>query len=208
MPRRWWMRALGACLAQVVYRQTVVVNHTDSRFLPTDARDRCDLYLVTVQEAGVEGTGKGMEMVVPPSYTMTTHMLPRPAIKGAAPLLPSARPAAVLQTTNPVVPPAQGTVLSVARLERALLTQAGKDVVALLSGSAGGEEVVGAGRVGRLQGAARRADGGAAGLWVVGSYAYRGIPLLEGCVAGAREVVEGAGGLLECEGVRVAGAPW
>ena len=52
----------------------------------------------------------------------------------------------------------------------------------------------------------RHADGGAAELWVVGLYAYRSIPLLEGCVAGAREVMEGAGGLLECEVVRVAGA--
>ena len=57
-------RALSACLAQVAYRQTVVVNHTDSRILSTDARNRCDLILVTVQEAGAEGTGKGMEMVV------------------------------------------------------------------------------------------------------------------------------------------------
>jgi len=46
---------LSACLAQVAYRQTVVVNHTDSRFLPTDARDRRDLNLVTVRGAGAEG---------------------------------------------------------------------------------------------------------------------------------------------------------
>ena len=51
---------------------------------------------MTVQEAGAEGTGKGVEMVVSPSYTMTTHMRPHLAIKsadaGAALLLPSARP--------------------------------------------------------------------------------------------------------------------
>jgi len=50
---------------------------------------------------------------------------------------------------NPVVPPAQGTVLPVARLERAPMTQAGKDAVMLLSGEAGREEVVVVGRVGR-----------------------------------------------------------
>jgi len=50
---------------------------------------------VTVWEAGAEGTGKGVEMVVSPSYTMMTHMWPHLAIKSAdagAALLPSARP--------------------------------------------------------------------------------------------------------------------
>ena len=61
--------------------------------------------------------------------------------------------------------------------------------------------------VGPLQGAARRELGGsAAGLWVIGSYAHRGIPLLEGCVVSAREVVER--GVLRCEGGSVHGSPW
>jgi hypothetical protein len=61
--------------------------------------------------------------------------------------------------------------------------------------------------VGALQGAARREYGSsAAGLWVVGSYAYGGIPLLEGCVASAREIIER--GVLRCEGASVHGSPW
>jgi len=107
-------QVLSTCLVQVVYHQTVVVNHTDSHFLPTDARNQCDLILMTVQEAGAEGMGKGVEMVVPLSYTMKTHMLPHLAIKsmdaGTVLLLPSAHPAVVLQTMNPTMPPVQGMV--------------------------------------------------------------------------------------------------
>ncbi|KAI0271608.1 splicing factor, Prp19-binding domain-containing protein [Gloeopeniophorella convolvens] len=157
---------LGACLAQFKYRSTVVVNHTDDSFLPVDQRDRRDLNLVTLTPSASQNEkiseAEPSKMVVPPTYAMTTHMLPRSA--GRAP------GAAICRR--------QTRVLSVARLERALLTRAARRPFDTEN-------------VGALQGTAWRELGdGAAGLWVVGSYAHRGIPLLEGCVAGAREIVE------------------
>ena len=224
--------ALAACLARFEYRRTVVVNHTDARLLPAHPRDRRDLNFVTVTarteksvrdecEKPADAAAAGAGVLVPPTYTMTTQMLLRPAhLPPAAPGAP-----AIYQTTNPVYAPEEARVLSVARMERAVLTRAGKEAVRMLSvpparaaswvddvrrwvkgGSASAVEGETEGGLGALQGAARREGGEVPGVWVVGSYAYRGIPLLEGCVAGAREVVER--GIMECEGVRVADAPW
>jgi hypothetical protein len=190
---------LSACLAQFEYRQTVVVNHTDDRLLPADHCDRRDLNLVMVSSRAVAEGGKftsaeSIGLLLPPTYAMTTQILPRPA--GRPPGM------AILQTTNPTMAPRPASVLSVARLERALLTRTSKAAVRSLC--ADEDDAVG---VGALQGAARRELGdGAAGLWVVGSYAHRGIPLLEGCVMSAREVVER--GILRCESARVRGSPW
>ncbi|KAI0307505.1 splicing factor, Prp19-binding domain-containing protein [Multifurca ochricompacta] len=164
---------LSECLSRFEYRQTVVINHTDDSLLPADHRDRRDLNLVMLSSSHAQAhekftSEKPSGLLLPPTYAMTTHILPRP---------PGRKPGTtILQTTNPTIAPRPGSVLSVARLERALLTA-----------------------VGALQGTARRELGGSAtGLWVVGSYAHRGIPLLEGCVASAREVVER--GVLKCEG--------
>jgi len=189
---------LSACLSQFEYRQTVVVNHTDDNLLPADTRDRRDLNMVMMSSlVAVEGkfadeppTG----LVLPPTYAMTTHILPCPADR--------APDSAILQTTNPIFAPRPKSVLSVSHLERALLTQTSKAAVRLLC--ADEEDAMG---VGALQGTARRELGkAAAGLWVVGSYAHRGIPLLEGCVVSAMEVVER--GILPCEGGSVHGSPW
>ena len=187
---------LSACLSQFEYRKTVVVNHTDDRLLPENPSDRRDLNFVILTPSLVDGKLAAAEAselhLLPPTYTMTTHVLPRPA--GRAPGV------AILQTTNPIIVPRPGSVLSSTRLERALLTRASKAAVRSLC--AGEDDEV---NVGVLQGAARRKHG-AAGLWVVGSYAYGGIPLLEGCVASAREIVER--GILRCEGASVHDAPW
>lgn len=188
---------LSACLSQFEYRRTIVVNHTDDSLLPADKSDRRDLNMVMSSPAVVEG--KFMDegptgLVLPPTYVMATHILPRPADRAPG--------AAILQTTNPIIAPRPKSVLSVSRLERALLTHAGKAAVCSLC--AHEEDPEG---VGRLQGTARRELGKtAAGLWVVGSYAHRGIPLLEGCVLSAREIVER--GILPCEGGSVHGSPW
>lgn len=191
---------LSACLSQFEYRKTVVVNHTDDRLLPADLSDRRDLNFVMLSSsfAVLDGkpavAGGGGHLLLPPTYAMTTHVLPRPA--GRAPGV------AILQTTNPIVAPRPGNVLSVTRLERALLTRASKAAVRSLC-TVQDDGV----NVGALQGAARREYGSsAAGLWVVGSYAYSGIPLLEGCVASAREIVEH--GVLRCEGASVHDSPW
>lgn len=188
---------LSDCLSQFEYRRTIVVNHTDDSLLPADNRDRRDLNMVMMSSLAVEGKFADKEptgLVLPPTYAMTTHILPRPANRAPG--------TAILQTTNPIFAPRSDSVLSVSHLERALLTRASK--VAVRSLCAYEEDTVG---VGRLQGTARREFGKtAAGLWVVGSYAHRGIPLLEGCVLSAREVVER--GILPCEGGSVHGSPW
>ncbi|KAH9060797.1 splicing factor, Prp19-binding domain-containing protein [Lactarius vividus] len=190
---------LGACLSQFEYRKTVVINHTDNSLLPANHNDRRDLNLVSSSSplAGFDWKSPAVEasgLLLPPTYTMATHILPRPA--GRAPGV------AILQTTNPIIAPRPGSVLSVARLERALVTRASKAVVRSLCAEKDDRENVGA-----LQGAARREHGrSAAGIWVVGSYAHSGIPLLEGCVASAREIVER--GVLRCEGASVHDSPW
>lgn len=193
---------LSACLSQFEYRKTVVVNHTDDRLLPENHSDRRDLNFVALTSslgAGLDvklaaGAAEPSGLLLPPTYTMTTHVLPRP--DGRAPGV------AILQTTNPIIAPHPESVLSVARLERALLTHASKAAVRSLCAEKDDGVSVGA-----LQGAARRKHGSsAAGLWVVGAYAYGGIPLLEGCVASAREIAER--GVLCCEGASVHDSPW
>lgn len=87
----------------------------------------------------------------------------------------------IYQTTNPIVPPRAGTVIAVARMERAVLTVDSKEALRELYGDAGLGPLQGAGK---LEGAPDVAK-----IWVCGSYAYEGIPLLEGCVASARLVV-------------------
>lgn len=190
---------LSACLSRFEYRKTVVVNHTDDCLLPANHSDRRDLNFVISSSsfAGVDGKPTAADasgLLLPPTYTMATHMLPRPA--GRAPGV------AILQTTNPTIAPRPGSVLSVARLERALVTRASKAAVQSLCAEKDDRVNVGA-----LQGVARREHGSsAAGIWVVGSYAHSGIPLLEGCVASAREIVER--GVLRCEGASVHDSPW
>lgn len=186
---------LGECLNRVVYRESIVVNHTDPSFLPADARDRRDLNMVTVaQEAQQSLSKKSNTLVVAPSYTMTTHLLPRPKHSSA---LPVPADEGIYQTTNPVIAPPTERVLSVSRLERALLTVDGKAAVRQLYEPSG------------LQGASRRDMGpSAAGIWVVGAYAAGGIPLLEGCVESALAVVTGDGGIIAAEGGAVRGSLW
>lgn len=227
-------KELTDCLKKFEYRHTIVVNHTDGSesMLPSDPRDRRDLNLVTMTDPSSPNmdsksykdtdhyseketiTATDLDLkrlnIVPSTYTQTTHMLPRP------PHIPPG-PLSIYQTTNPIYPPEPGSVLSVARLERALLTRQSKEAVRMLSVPPPPLSVVQSARqwvfgetkrtarLGSLQGAARRdtVEEGrtAVGIWVVGAYAYQGIPLLEGCVAGARDVVEQ--GVLECEGVRI-----
>lgn len=160
---------------------------------------------------------------LPRTYAMATHILP-----------PSHAPAtsryAIYQTTNPTVPPAPASILSVARLQRAVVTCAGKDALGALwrerpsrwavggvrvrfgtVGKDGGVlgDVQGAGRLDEAacvqEGETERGRGAMPGIWFCGSYAAPGIPLLEGCVVSAKNVVEQ--GVWASEGVDVARAP-
>jgi hypothetical protein len=206
---------LVRCLGKFQYRTTIVINHTDETLLPVDVRDRRDLNLVCGLFGGLVKTvvcnGKEVEMAVdqveekeeddmfkscvPPTYTMATHILPRPASFSAD--FPP-----VYQTTNPIIPPRLDAVLSVARIDRAVLTLESKDALKGLYWPRP-RRVTGETELGPLQGVGAGKD--TPGIWVCGSFAHSGIPLLEGCVVSARNVVRG---ILEAEGVEARGTAW
>lgn len=212
------------CLETFEYATNVVVNHTDASVMPDSYQDRRDLNLMmataslrspasTTSPTPTVNTERRSMNVVPPTFAMATHVLP--GTDG------------VYQTTNPVVPIEEGKVLSVTRLERAVVSVGSKEALAglwaehlplpLPSSSSHAQEkddseagtlkwgcaAVARGKLGRLQGA-----GGRPGVWLCGSYAYGGIPLLEGCVVSARLVVEE--GVWASEGVdwREVGELW
>ena len=186
-------------LRRFTYCRTLVVNHTDSTLLPSDRRDWRDLNLVMApaidwameDEIQVKDP---THLSVPLTYAMATHILS-----------PSE---GIYQTTNPIVPPRADHVLSVSRLERAVVTIESKDAVQGFWkerkqrkwkwGTAGRWGSA----LGPLQGAGRLQEGRSVpGIWLSGSYAGCGIPLLEACVVSGRNVVEK--GVWKSEGVSV-----
>ena len=186
------------CLKAFPYRLATVVNHTDNSLLPDDDRDIRDLNLITLnRNSKYENIGKSS---VSSSCTMATHILPLP--KG----YPKDKPQ-VYQTTNPIIEPKKDCLLSVATLERAIVTMESRKALASLSISETRRwwqcPYQATTRLGAVQGAR---DGDSPGIWICGSYAHSGIPLLEGCVVSARNVVEQ--GILKSEGVQWVHKPW
>ncbi|KAG7450733.1 uncharacterized protein BT62DRAFT_1072763 [Guyanagaster necrorhizus] len=188
------------CLEKFTYRSTLVINHTDETLLPDDTRDHRDLNLIYTRAGALITTKTVSPQCLPSSYTMATHILPRP--QGFPAHLPS-----VFQTTDPIVEPREGRILSVAKLERAVLTLESKQALKEFYCAKDRKWWPGPCEeaLGRLQGAGRLRDSGP-GIWICGSFAYPGIPLLEGCVVSARLVVER--GLYKSEGVRPKHPPW
>ncbi|TFK30674.1 hypothetical protein FA15DRAFT_579639 [Coprinopsis marcescibilis] len=188
------------CLQTFKYCSTIVVNHTDDALLPVDPRDRRDLNLISSDR---EEENQDSALCVPHTYTMATHTLARP--EGH-----SARFPVVYQTTNPFIPPHKDTVLDVSTFERAVLTVESKQALSGLCKQEHGAwwECPTETRchLGELQGAGRLDNNKVPGIWICGSYAYSGIPLLEGCVVSARNVVEE--GILKTEGLKFQEAPW
>jgi hypothetical protein len=171
------------------YVRNLVINHSDDQLLPPAEQDRRELNLATwstpfvpAEKTKIPGDDS---LQVSRSFTMATHIVPRP--NGAE---------AVYQTTNPTVPISPSTIRSVAKMERAVLT--------LQSKSARTSFVTVDGNLGAAQGA--RAVPGGPQVWFCGSYAGDGIPLLEGCVVSARAVIEK--GIFEHERVRAQSEPW
>ncbi|KAF8525227.1 hypothetical protein BU17DRAFT_41988 [Hysterangium stoloniferum] len=177
------------CLRSFRYCKNIVINHTDETILPHDQRDRRDLNLVRAVQEALDQKGTGGN-TVPIGHTMATHILAR---------FKSDKP--IYQTTNPIVALREDRILSTAVLERAVLTTESKAALRQISIQHEGHS-----SLGPLQGAGRIYTSDIPGIWVCGSYAYAGIPLLEGCVASARDVVEQ--GILHSEGVRLKDAPW
>ncbi|KAK0446416.1 splicing factor, Prp19-binding domain-containing protein [Desarmillaria tabescens] len=188
------------CLEKFTYHSTLVINHTDETLLPDDTRDHRDLNLIYTRADTLIPPKTVSSRCLPSSYTMATHVLPRP------PGFPAHLPA-VFQSTDPIIEPREGRILSVARLERAVVTLESKQALKELYHVEGRTRWRGPREesLGRLQGAGRLRDG-SPGIWMCGSFAYPGIPLLEGCVVSARLVVEQ--GLYKSEGVRVKHPPW
>ncbi|KAF9066568.1 splicing factor, Prp19-binding domain-containing protein [Rhodocollybia butyracea] len=199
------------CLRKFTYCTTLVVNHTDPSLLPDDTRDKRDLNLIYLdrtlptntasEEKGASSDAAKSPRCLPPSYTMATHVLTPPV--GSH--LPT-----VYQTTNPIIEPQESKILSMASLERAVLTVQSKQALEGLSVECGRRWWQSAGqgknRLGPLQGARpRNVNKQTPGIWICGSFAYCGIPLLEGCVVSARDVVEQ--GIWANEGVR-SHIPW
>jgi len=189
------------CLKSFKYRTTIVINHTDESLLPEAEHDRRDLNLVTSGWTADEEVDESL--CVDASFTMATQIQKPPP--GSPPNVSN-----VYQTTNPFVPPRKDRIISVSSLERAVLDL---DAKAALAGLC---EVKrsrwGFWRrepdcaLGSLQGAGGRFDKGTTGVWICGSYAHQGIPLLEGCVVSAKNVV--VEGILQKEGLKLREEPW
>ncbi|TFK40924.1 splicing factor, Prp19-binding domain-containing protein [Crucibulum laeve] len=193
------------CLQSFTYRPTIVINHTDGTLVPDDTRDRRDLNLISLDwEARAKGDiHNDSELCVSSSHAMATHILPRP--KGYPLNLPD-----VYQTTNPIIPPRKDSILSIAKLERAVVSMKSKEALKGLYREEGRKwwqcASQGQSRLGPLQGAGRLSGEGGPGIWICGSFAYAGIPLLEGCVVSARSVIEQ--GIFQSEGITPTSTPW
>ncbi|KAG8874615.1 hypothetical protein FRB97_005782 [Tulasnella sp. 331] len=193
------------CLRNFEYRKNIVVTHTDTRLVPPDERDRRDLNLIRLQplqdspSPGVPFLSKSY-LSVPPTFTMTTHSVKSDSSSQF-----------IYQSTNPIIAPSSSKVLSVAYMDRPILTVRSESAVRDLSmddprRAAWWDLLRGRPKakvLGALQGGGRRRDVGwdrpLPGIWICGSYAYEGIPLLEGCVASARMVIEQ--GVMRSEGL-------
>ncbi|KAF8640701.1 hypothetical protein AX17_000357 [Amanita inopinata Kibby_2008] len=200
------------CLSTFKYRTSIVLNHTDSTLLPDSKQDIRDLNLiVATNECLIEGLDETLtdidaavaSLCVSPSFTMTTHIMTPP--KGYPAFSPP-----IYQTTNPIIPPRLDCLLSYAKLERAVLTlQAKKALRGLYRQRASkwwNDKDSGGSNLGDLQGAGRLEEDSHPGIWICGSYAYPGIPLLEGCVVSSKNVVEE--GIFGCEGASAKYAAW
>ncbi|KAF5392565.1 hypothetical protein D9757_002116 [Collybiopsis confluens] len=195
-----------ACLRQFKYCSNLVINHTDPSLMPDDWRDERDLNLIYIEDDSFKvaaGEKASSSRRVPSTFTMATHVLTPP------PGYPSHLPT-VYQTTNPIEEPRESRILSVSTMERAVLTIQSKRALQGLNVEHGRMFWQSAGqgksRLGPLQGARPFKElAHTPGIWICGSFAYSGIPLLEGCVVSAKNVV--AQGIWKSEGV-IGHIPW
>ncbi|TFL06238.1 hypothetical protein BDV98DRAFT_588527 [Pterulicium gracile] len=192
-PHKAAVERLSTCLGSFRTCDTIIINHTDGSLLPPDTDDRRELNVVTLDpEYPLTESKEELTNCVERSCAMATQILPG---------FPTDQP--VYQTTNPVVPIPEDSILSVSKIARALLTQQSKHAL----GGIYVRERVDEQRswcsltpwyrstLGPLQGAGWRSGGEKAspsgpGIWVCGAYACSGIPFLEGCVVSAELVVE------------------
>ncbi|KAG9016616.1 hypothetical protein FRB90_002777 [Tulasnella sp. 427] len=196
------IRDIISCLGNFEYRRNIVVNHTDDSLAPPNAADRRILNFICSESRSKISTNP---MCVPQDYAMATHIVyPSPS---TSPNSPSSQ--TIYQTTNPIYPPSPSSIISVSRMERAIVTTSSKFALQDLfrdaedAGKSSQWNWLGLKKrkrktLGPLQGVSTNSssigqtDGNDRGprIWLCGSYAFAGIPLLEGCVASARLVVQ------------------
>jgi len=193
------------CLKTFETRPSVVINHTDDSLLPDHDRDIRELNLISAIPGTISATeSKTVSLYqVPETYTMATQVLrgPKEYIRGQP---------HIFQTTNPIVPPRRDSIMSIAKLDRAVVTKESKKALGLLSEKESKKwwqcPYQAQMRLGPLQGCRPLSEPAAPGIWVCGAFAHSGIPLLEGCVVSARNVVEQ--GILRAEGIKWREEPW
>ena len=189
------------CLSSFKYCTSIVLNHTDRGLLPDNDNDIRDLNLIVSTDEHYNDSNV-QPLCLSPSFTMATQVIRPP--KGYPVFQP------VYQTTNPVIPPKKDCLLSYATLERAVLTLKAKEALKGLYQQRAkrwwhDKETDGS-KLGALQGAGRLENDRGPGIWVCGSYAYPGIPFLEGCIISSRVVVEE--GIFQCEGAAARSNAW
>lgn len=172
-------------LSRFRYDSALVINHTDVRVLPRNPSHWRALNLAVIDKSVDPGDS---ELIVPYPHdtTMATHILNMTHNQMPQEMI-------YMQTTNPCLSVDPEKVLSVAWFERATVTLESKR--ALQTGLFTLED--GEYELGPCQGKNN--------IWFVGSYCWKGIPLLEGCVASAEYVV--IKGIARYEGVSV-NVPW
>lgn len=196
------------------YVQALVVNHTDQTFLPTHESDCRDLNLAAFDIESKQGEEEGADGVwtthLPSTSVETTHIVsahPSLLSSHSSPTNSKIPQTNLLQTTNPLRPIPQSKTLSSNWFSRAFVTKESKGVLPkfLLGESRNGEEKL----QGLLLGSSLSSEDGEenerGGIYFTGSWCERGIPLLEGCVTSAENVVRE---ILEREGVKVKAKNW
>jgi predicted NAD/FAD-binding protein len=170
------------------YDTALVINHTDTRLLPSDQNNWKALNLAIVDK-NVNPGDSDLIVPYPHDTTMATHI-----INLTHSTLRKQTDNLYMQTTNPCISVDPKKVLSVAWFERATVTlESKKALQQLFTIDKGTQEV----SLGSCQ--------GKNGIWFVGSYCWKGIPLLEGCVASAEYVV--TKGISPAENIEIQ-VPW
>lgn len=153
-----------AALDAFQYTRTLVINHTDGSVLPPDAADRRDLN-IALADPSAAAPSSSTKHLDPRTHVQATHIVAR-----TRPNLPDG----LLQTTNPTRPIDPSTIISQTWFERAVVSAESKRTLRRFRlGVRAGE--------GDLQ--------GRHGIWLAGSWAAEGIPLLESAVVSAERVV-------------------
>ncbi|KAI9254113.1 hypothetical protein EDC94DRAFT_524922 [Helicostylum pulchrum] len=154
------------------YDTALVINHTDTRLLPSNPSNWKALNLAMLDES-VDPGNSDLIIPYPHDTTMTTHILNMTHSNLIE------KSSIYMQTTNPCLAVDPKKVLSVSWFERATVTLESKKALQqeLFQPQKENHEPV----LGPCQ--------GKNSIWFVGSYCWKGIPLLEGCVASAEFVV-------------------